>query len=365
MSSGAPRPNMWTFHRSCVTRVAAGSGSAERRGQHVDVVEPADLERDGADARARSCRRRGLPLAATCSRTCSYGADEPAGAERRRGRRASSTPGGDDGAKPLEAASEIALVLADERVEPERPPHRRRVAADGVARARRAPRAARGTRRGVHAQHVFHPSARSATSREQAIALAADEDARARLLPRRGQVHRVVGAVEPAVERERAAAEQAGDDLDGLGAGARCARRAAASPCRSRRTRARTNPRRARRRGARRRCGRASRAPSRAPTPGRSASHITSVPEPDVGDVARERAERDERLVATEPVGRAAVLREVEEQVVRQPHRIERRRASAARRVVDDRLEPQRVLARRPSSRTAAARARASSRGGG
>ena len=80
--------------------------------------------------------------------------------------------------EPLEAPLEVALVLAAQRVEPERAPHRRRIAPD--ARRTRASSTSSRSRyaSGVHAQHVFQPSACSATSREQPVALAADEDRR-------------------------------------------------------------------------------------------------------------------------------------------------------------------------------------------
>ena len=61
----------------------------------------------------------------------------------------SSTPGGDSSPQPLEAPFEIALVLAAQRVEPERAPHRRRIAADARARvvehAQRVPRTRRAS----------------------------------------------------------------------------------------------------------------------------------------------------------------------------------------------------------------------------
>ena len=126
----------------------------------------------------------------------------------------------------------------------------------------------------------------------------------------------------------------------------------AASSCRSLRTRARTNPRRGRHRAGRRTRGRASRATWRAPTRAASASQNTSVPRRTSAHSRASAAERHDGSKQPHRSRRPAVLREVEKQMIGQPHRVEAG-CSAARRVVDDRLELQRVLARRPSSRTA------------
>ena len=86
-------------------------------------------------------------------------------------------------AQPLEAPREVALVLAAERVEPERAP------APSPGRARCASQARSSTssalavrRRASTTQHVFQPSATSTATSEQPVALAADEHRRARPL---------------------------------------------------------------------------------------------------------------------------------------------------------------------------------------
>ena len=65
--------------------------------------------------------------------------------------------------------------------------------------------------------------------------------------------------------------------------------------------------------------------------------------EPHAIDFARECAERHERFVATEPIARAAVLGEIQEQVIRQPDGIEAGCFGRAR-VLDDGRELERVL---------------------
>ena len=93
---------------------------------------------------------------------------------------------------------------------------------------------------------------------------------------------------------------------------------------------------------------------------GRSASQNTSVPSRTSGTQRAERGQRDDRVVAPLAVGRAAVLREVEEQVVGQPDRIEAGVACGARRTRRS-CRSGADAHRRPSSRTAAARARGAS----
>ena len=61
--------------------------------------------------------------------------------------------------------------------------------------------------------------------------------------------------------------------------------------------------------------------------PQRLAEHERA--EPHVGDAAGQRRERHDRVEARLPIGWAAVLGDVEEQVIRQPHRVETRRAAA------------------------------------
>ena len=67
--------------------------------------------------------------------------------------------------------------------------------------------------------------------------------------------------------------------------------------------------------------------------------------EANAGHAPRERRERDDRLEARFPVGRTAVLREVEKQMVGQPHRLEARRGCQLR-VPGDGRELQRSFAR-------------------
>ena len=172
MSSGAPRPNM---RGPFIGRCCVHQGS-----RRVPQRQP----RHAADGAARRrCRRGPLTWKGTAPAPTMMRFDPerlPSGdllphlllrcrragrIGRRRSRRPSDAAGRRDCAEVLEPASQIGLVLADQRVQAERAPDRRRVATDRARTRPRAPRDVRGTRPSVHVQHVFQPSACSATSR--------------------------------------------------------------------------------------------------------------------------------------------------------------------------------------------------------
>ena len=77
---------------------------------------------------------------------------------------------------------------------------------------------------------------------------------------------------------------------------------------------------------------------------GRSASHITRVPSRTSGTSGAKRAEGDERIEAASRLARAAVLGQVEEEMVGEPQRI-RARARCDLGVLHDGPELQRALA--------------------
>ena len=201
-----------TFHRPAASdqgsrrspqaqRDRGGEQSRCRRG-------PRDLERHGPAADDERFDARGLPvghlflyLLLRC---------RPAGRIGNSSRSTpSSTPGGDDARRCSNRRPRSRLVFADaartgracarpSRDRDRRASHARVEHRESLAIRVRRPRPARVPTIGVLRDEP-----------EQSIALAADEHTRARLLERRGQVHRVVGAVEAAFVRERPAAETA------------------------------------------------------------------------------------------------------------------------------------------------------------
>ena len=91
-----------------------------------------------------------------------------------------------------------------------------------------------------------------------------------------------------------------------------------------------------------------------APTPGATPRTGRACRAAGASPRRRGRAKRDDRIEHAVPIGRAAVLGDVEEEVVRQPQRVVPG-AFGGLRVFDDARPSQRRLARRSSSRTAAA----------
>ena len=179
---------------------------------------------------------------------------------------AAITPGGALRGHPLEPAREIALVLAAQRVEAERPPHRRRVAADAVARPVE------------HLEAFAVRVGRPGPARVPSVGVLGDEPSSRSPLPPTNTRGR--GCCIAAGRFARRAArwyapsnvngppgQQPLHDLDRLGQAPEADARARHRPCRSRRTRARTSRHRARRRAGRRTRGRAWPAPWPAPTP--------------------------------------------------------------------------------------------------
>ncbi len=153
--------------------------------------------------------------------------------------------------EPLEASLEVAFVVAAEGVEAERSGDRPGVTADRVARPRQDLEALAVAVGRPHPTGV-PPVGDLRHQREQAVALPAHEDRRARPLHRRRLVLRAGCAVEATVERARAAAEQPVEHLHRFAQAGRAAPPDAAWSCRSPRTRARTTPRRRPRRADRR-----------------------------------------------------------------------------------------------------------------
>ena len=176
---------------------------------------------------------------------------------------------------------------------------------------------------------------------QQPVALSAHEHTRVRLLRSRpaGSSRRRARWCAPS-KVNGPPAEQPRHHFDRFGQAVEAHTRRAASPCRSRRTRARTSRRRARRRGDRRTRDRGSPAPWRAPTPAAAPRRTRAFRAGHVGHPPRERGQRHDRVEARFPIGRAAVLRQIEEQMVGQPHRLEarpRRRARAYSTIVSNR----------------------------
>ena len=212
----------------------------------------ADLERHGAGPEDERLDAERLPARRPAPRISST---VPTSRPARHSSRStpSSTPRAVTVAQPLEAAREVGArprrtarrARASATPSPDRGRPRRTRARAPSSRSRYAS--------GVHAQHVFQPSACSATSRSSRSPLPPTNTARARLLHRRRAVHcarrrggsRPSNVSGPPPRRPR-------HDVDRLARAGRAARPAAASPCRSPRTRARTNRRRARRRAGRR-----------------------------------------------------------------------------------------------------------------
>ncbi len=192
---------------------------------------------------------------ATCSRTCStvptrrpsrHSASEIVVEHAGRGRRPQA----------LEAPLEVALVLAAQRVEPERAGHRRRIAVAPRRTPGPARRVARGTRRASTTQQVFHPSACPATSARRRSPFPPTMIGGVGCCRAAAVVAGLERPVVAPVEGERTAAEETAQHLDRLARAARAAPPGSASPCRSPRTPVRTNRRRRRRRDDRRRCDR-------------------------------------------------------------------------------------------------------------
>src|SRR5207245_11128119 len=116
-------------------------------------------------------------------------------------------------AQTVEAPLEIVLVLAAQRVQAERAPHRRRVTADALASIFDDPQAFPIGLGGPDPAGV--PTVRVLRGEpEQPVALPADEHPRARTLARRRSVGRAVRAVVRAFVGERAAAEETLDDFE-------------------------------------------------------------------------------------------------------------------------------------------------------
>ena len=272
------------------------------------------------------------------------GPDQPARAEGREVDAAHHSRGGVRGHR-LEPPRQIAFVLAAQRVEPERPPDRRRITADAIARAVQdvdALAVVVGRPRPTGVPTVGALGDESVSRRSPLPPI--NTRGRGRCTARRQALRRPRrdGASPANVSSLRS--EKAGDDFDRFGQAVEPQHRAAASSCRWLRTPARTSPA-PRPTSIRPPETRSSVASAFARTDaGRSASQNTSVPSRTPRHPARQRGERHDRIETRFAVGRSAVLGQVEEEVVRHPHGVVARRRRALR-VVDDRLEPQRTLA--------------------
>ena len=218
-SSGAPRLMGGTFPVACAPRVVQARAPAFTGERLARAARRRRDRRPGTAAR----RRRGSIVStpsASHSSACAAHLRRPCPRAGRAAIPSSSTTVEhalrSRRAQPLEAALEIGLVLAAERVEAERPPDGRGIAPDALARARRARRAVRGTRRASTPSTCSSRRQCSATSREQPIALAARRTrAGAAVAPRPAGSPRRARVI-AAVVVERSAAEQSGDDVDRL-----------------------------------------------------------------------------------------------------------------------------------------------------
>ena len=245
------------------------------------------------------------------------GADQPAHPPLVE-RRPVEDPGRGVRPQALEAPRQVRLVLAAQRVEPERSPDRRRIrpgrshaASSTSSRSRYClgrPRPARVPAVGDVDRELDEP-----------VALPADEHRRARPLHRGRLVHRAVGPVVPPVERapDRRSGRASRSRSRPPRAAGRAGPPATGSPSRSPRTRARTSRRRADVEAAagdpverRERLGEHRRGPQRLAEHQRPESRAACTSRASA-------AERRDRLERARRLGAAAVLADVEEEVVR------------------------------------------------
>src|SRR5215218_3582581 len=312
------------------------SGGKERVGEQLEVVERGDREgqRAGADDEGLDAER--APFVALSTYLVD-GSHQSAGAPFVES--LFDDAGGHEVAHPGEAALEVGAVLAGHCVQTKGAPHGGGITPNLVARSFDhveaipvrvgCPDPTRVPAVGVLDRELDEP-----------VAFAAHEHRRARLLHRRRPVHRARSAVIAAVERERPSTEQPADDVDGLGQ--------AGEPLTGRRERqpdglvlggipagAETDvePAIADAVEGGEGLGEHRRWPQRLARDQRA--------ETGTGDGASQRGQGDEGLVDAVGLGCPAVLGDVEEQVVRQPERVEAERLGPPR-VVEQGVPSQR-----------------------